>query len=73
MLLISTVGELKNFIKDLPEDTKVLAYRSDMEQHRYQPNVGVRSENMVSVKRETSEVFYPTHDDTGTLCLLIGQ
>ena len=73
MLLISTVGELKNFIKDLPDDTQVFAYRSDMEQHGYQPNIGVRSENMVSVERETYEVFSPTYDDTGTLCLLIGR
>lgn len=73
MLLISTVGELKNFIKDLPDGTQVLAYRSGMEQQGYQPNIGVRSENMVSVKRETYEVFSPTHDDTGTLCLLVGQ
>ena len=82
MMLIRTVGELKNFIKDLPNDTPVLAYKSDMEQQGYQPKMGVRLENMVSEERETYdafdytsytyEVFSPTHDDTGTLCLLIG-
>lgn len=82
MMLIRTVGELKEFIKDLADDTPVIMYKSNMEKSGYQAKVGIRAENMVSERRETYdafdytpytyEVFSPTHDDTGTLCLLIG-
>ena len=82
MMKIGTVGELKDFIKDLPDDTPVVAFRYGVLTGGYQTNVGIRAENMISEKHETYdalgrpsytyEVFSPTHDDTGTFCLLIG-
>lgn len=77
-----TVGELKEAIKDLPDDSPIISYQSDMEKSGYQGISGVNSMLMVTEKRETYDafdytpysytVFSPSKDDTGTLCLVIG-
>ena len=82
MMLIRTVGELKDFIKDLSDDTPVVAFRYGVVTGGYQANVSISAQNMISEKHETYdalgrpsytyEVFSPTHDDTGTFGLLIG-
>lgn len=82
MMLIRTVGELKDFIKNLSDDTPIAKYKCDIEKDGYLPMLGVRLENMILGEKETQdacdhtpytyEAFFPTHDDTGTLCLLIG-
>lgn len=83
MMIIRTIGELKNLIKNLPNDTPIAKYHCDIEQDGYLPMLRVRLENMVLEEKETRdacdytpytyEVFSPTHDDTGTLCFLVGQ
>lgn len=82
MMLIRTVGELKDFIKDLPDDALVVAFRHGIVTWGYHTNVSISAENMISEKHKSydalgrpsyiHEVFSPTHDDTGTLGLLIG-
>lgn len=80
-MVVKTVGELKEIIKDLPDEAPIVMYRSDMEKSGYQAKAGIRAENMVSERRETYdafdytpyhyEVFSPTHDDSGVPCLVI--
>lgn len=48
MILIRTVGELKNFIKDLSDDMTIIKYHSDLEQSGYQPRLGIYTNKMVS-------------------------
>ena len=77
-----TVGELKEYIKDLPDDTPIISYQSDMEKSGYQSISYASTQKMVTEKRETYDafdytpysytVFSPSKDDTGTLCLVIG-
>lgn len=76
-----TVGELRDVIRDLPDDTPVIGYQSDMERSGYQKAVSARSTHMVSEERETYdafdytpytyEVFTLSKDGSGTLCLII--
>ena len=78
---VMTVGELRDVIRDLPDDTPVIGYQSDMERSGYQKAVSARSTHMVSEERETYdafdytpytyEVFTPSKDGSGTLCLII--
>lgn len=78
---VMTVGELRDVIRDLPDDTPVIGYQSDMERSGYQKAVDARPSHMVSEKRETYdafdytpyiyEVFTPSKDGSGTLCLII--
>ena len=77
-----TVGELKEYIKNLPDDTLIISYQSDMEKSGYQSISCASTQKMVTEKRETYDafdytpysytVFSPSKDDTGTLCLVIG-
>lgn len=77
-----TVGELKEYIKNLPDDTPIISYQSDMEKSGYQSISCASTQKMVTEKRETYDafdytpysytVFSPSKDDTGTLCLVIG-
>lgn len=77
-----TVGELKEYIKNLPDDTPIVSYQSDMEKSGYQSISCASTQKMVTEKRETYDafdytpysytVFSPSKDDTGTLCLVIG-
>lgn len=76
-----TVGELKEYIKNLPDDTPIISYQSDMEKSGYQSISCASTQKMVTEKRETYDafdytpysytVFSPSNDDTGTLCLVI--
>ena len=76
-----TVGELKEYIKNLPDDTPIISYQSDMEKSGYQSISCASTQKMVTEKRETYDafdytpysytVFSPSKDDTGTLCLVI--
>ena len=78
---VMTVGELRAVIRDLPDDTPVISYQSNMERSGYQKHIGARSAHMVSEKRETYdafdytpytyEIFTPPKDGSGTLCLII--
>lgn len=77
-----TVGELKEYIKNLPDDTLIISYQSDMEKSGYQRVSCVYTRKMVSEERETYDafdytpysytVFSPSEDDDGSLCLVIG-
>lgn len=76
-----TVGQLKETIKDLPDDTPIVSYQSNMEKSGYQGISSVDSLFMNSEKRDTYDafdytpysydVFVPTEDGSGTLCLVI--
>ena len=76
-----TVGELKEYIKNLPDDTPIISYQSDMEKSGYQSISCASTQKMVTEKRETYDafdytsysytVFSPSKDDTGILCLVI--
>lgn len=78
---LMTVKELKEAIKDLPDDSPIISYKSDMEKSGYQGISGVDSMLMVTEKRETYDafdytpytytVFSPSEDGSGTLCLVI--
>lgn len=78
---VMTVGELRDVIRDLPDGTPVIGYQSDMERSGYQKAVSARPAHMVSEERETYdafdyipytyEVFTPSKDGSGTLCLII--
>lgn len=77
-----TVGELKEYIKNLPDDTLIISYQSDMENRGYQSISCAYTQKMVSEEREIYDafdytpysctVFSPSEDDSGTLCLVIG-
>lgn len=81
MLRMITVGQLRETIKDLPDDTPIISYKSDMEKCGYQSISCASTRKMVTEKRETYDafdytpysytVFSPSKDDTGTLCLVI--
>ena len=49
--MFSTVGELKEFIKNLPDDMPLVAYKSNMERSGYLPRVQV---SVVPMKKEIS-------------------
>ena len=81
MLRLITVGQLRETIKDLPDDTPIISYKSDMEKCGYQSISCASTRKMVTEKRETYDafdytpysydVFVPTEDGSGTLCLVI--
>lgn len=76
---IKTVGDLKEFIKNLPDDTLVVNYRRDIERRGYQNNVSCNITNMKKETRATwdefadmpykYEVFVESKE--GVSCLLI--
>ena len=80
-MIVRTVRHLKEAIKDLPDDTPIISYQSDMEKSGYQSISCASTQKMVTEKRETYDafdytpysytVFSPSKDDTGTLCLVI--
>ena len=49
-----TVGELKEFIKNLPDDMPLVTHQSAMEKIGYQNNVFC---NVVNMKKETRETW----------------
>lgn len=54
---MKTVGELKALIKDLPDDTPIVTYKSDMEKSGYQKNVSCSVANMKAETREAYDAF----------------
>ena len=54
---MKTVGELKEFIKDLPDDMLLTMYRSNMETSGYRNNVFCQIDNMGEETRETWDRF----------------
>lgn len=80
-MIVRTVRHLKEAIKDLPDDTPIISYQSDMEKSGYQGISGVKPMLMVKKKKETYDafdytpysytVFSPSEDGSGTLCLVI--
>ena len=81
-MIVRTVRHLKEAIKDLPDDTPIISYQSDMAKSGYKSLSYASTQKMVTEKRETYDafdytpysytVFSPSKDDTGTLCLVIG-
>ena len=51
---IKTIGDLKEFIKNLPDDTLVVKYQRDMEKSGYQNNLFC---NVATMKKETKSTF----------------
>ena len=45
-----TVGELKEYIKNLPDDTPIISYQSDMEKSGYQSISCASTQKMVTEK-----------------------
>lgn len=78
---VRTVGELKEYIKDLSDDMTIVKYHSDMEKSGYLPMLGICTCKMVSERVETYdafdgepytyEAFSSTDDDSGVLCLML--
>ena len=54
---MKTVGELKEFIKNLPDDMPLVNYQSNMERSGYQNNVFCSVVNMKKETRETWDRF----------------
>lgn len=54
---IKTVGELKEFIKNLPDDMPLVNYQRDMEKRGYQNNVFCSVVNMKKTTRATWDRF----------------
>lgn len=54
---MKTVGELKEFIKDLPDDMKIVAYQSDLERYGYFNNFSCNVANMKKTLRHTWDRF----------------
>lgn len=52
-----TVGELREYIKDLPDDTRLVTYHQGMEQSGYMNKAFVHVENMKSCIKETWDAF----------------
>ena len=78
---MKTVGELREFIKDLPDDMLIVQYRSNMEKHGYENGVYCDVANMQKETKHTwdrfdgtdysYEVFVSSED--GVPCLKLSQ
>lgn len=79
MKVIKTVGELKEFIKDLPDNTPIVNYEIDLEKSGYFNSTGFSLEKMQQVTRQTWDRFDGTdytyeayeRSDDGIECLRI--
>ena len=56
-MVFTTVKEMKDFLKDLPDDMKLVCYRSDMEKNGYMENVSARIRKMAPVEKHTWDRF----------------
>ena len=76
---MKTVGELKDFIKNLPDDMPLVKYESDMEASGYRNDVYCSVDNMKEETKETWDRFdYTSYSyqvmvdsDDGIPCLKI--
>ena len=50
---MNTVGELKEFIKNLPDEMLIVNYHSDMETYGYTNNIICTVSNMKKERRES--------------------
>lgn len=77
---MKTVGELKEYLSNLPDDMLLLVYREDMETSGYQYGASIRVASMEKERRETWDRFDGTpysyvafvESPNGTPCLLMG-
>lgn len=60
---MKTVGELKEVIKDLPDDMKLVMYKSNMETSGYQNAIYASVEAMASETKHTWDRFDGTNYD----------
>ena len=58
---MKTVGELKEFIKDLPDDMLLTSYRSNMEKSGYENDLYCHVDTMKKETRETWDRFDGTY------------
>lgn len=78
--MIKTVGELKEFIKNLPNDMLLVNYQRDMEKRGYRNEISCMVDNMKKEKRQTWDSFDYTpysyeifvESENGIPCLKIG-
>lgn len=54
---MNTVGELKEFIKNLPDEMLIVNYHSDMETYGYTNNIICTVSNMKKERRESWDRF----------------
>lgn len=58
---MKTVGELKEFIKNLPDDMLLTSYHQNMEKSGYQNSLYCHVDNMQTETRETWDRFDGTY------------
>ena len=58
---MKTVGELKKYLEEIPDNTPIAMYQDGMEQSGYLPRVHVRASNMALVKVPTYDRFDGTN------------
>lgn len=56
-MLITNAKTLKDFLATVPDDTKIVVYRSDMETNGYMENVSVNIRKMTPVQKDTWDRF----------------
>ena len=76
---IRTIKELRDYIKDLPDDMPILHYEDGMEKHGFMDNACFGIDNMVTERVGTYDAFDGCHytyerfteSDAGKPCLKI--
>lgn len=56
-MLVTNAKTLKDFLATVPDDTKIVVYRSDMETNGYMENVSVNIRKMTPVQKDTWDRF----------------
>lgn len=56
-MIIYTIKDLKDFIKDLPNDMEIVGYRENMETHGYQAGCYIKTQPMRKVEAQTYDRF----------------
>jgi hypothetical protein len=56
-MLVTNVKTLKDFLATVPDDTKIVVYRSSMETNGYMENVSVNIRKMIPVEKNTWDRF----------------
>lgn len=54
---IHTVGELREFIANLPDSTPLAQYENGMERHGFMPNAHINVRNMEKEEVQTYDAF----------------
>ena len=77
---IKTVGELKKLLADMPDDTPIVAYQSNMEKSGYMQGMWADKKKMAKSVKHTIdafdytpysyEVFEESKIGTDTLCII---